>query len=868
MTAPISPRSDSSTQRSSARSALRFTAGLTGLSLVLAATSLAHEDDPKILDRLPPVPGSGWQADMQVGQLLPGGGTQSASVGFPADGVQLRSWLTLGDLGAGGENGNDCWGYTSPSGREYAIMGTTGATIFVEVTNPGSPVVIQRINGPTSTWRDIKTYQDRAYAVSEGGNGIQVINLSNIDNGQVNLESTITGNGTDATHNVAIDEDSGFLYRSGGGSNGLRIFSLANPGNPVFVGQWNTRYVHDVQVVTYTSGPFSGREIAYCCSGFNGGGTDTGLSVVDVTNKSNPVVLSQIAYPSRAYSHQGWLSEDRTRFYLGDELDEGNTVNVTTTHVFNTSDPANVSYVGAFDNGDSAIGHNMYSHNGKLFQANYTSGLRVFDIDANLNNPPEVAFFDTAPNSSAASFNGLWSCFPYFASGTVIGSDIEGGLFVWSVEEPQLEIDLVVAAPELIDPNGASLPVTINELLAGALDPATPALVYDIGSGPTSVPLVSNGGSSYTAAFPSLPCGVQMSWYVTASSNTGQVVADPSGAPGTTFTSIVGEQLIVAREDNMQTAAGWVGGAPGDDATTGIWTRVNPIGTAAQPENDNSPVGALCWVTGQGSAGGGLGDNDVDGGSTTLLTPIIDMSGLDAPFVSYFRWYSNSEGGSPNADVFRIEISNNGGSSWSLVEQVGPSGEGTSGGWIQNSFEVSSVVFPTAQMRMRFIASDLGTGSIVEAAIDDFRVTSVTCGDGIGAPYCDGNPNSTGNVGTILASGSNVAANNNLGLIAVSLPSNVNGYFIVSPNQAFVPNPAGSQGNLCVGASTGRYVDQIANSGIFGEIPVTIDTTAIPQPNGSIAVAPGDTLNFQLWHRDANPGVTSNFTRGYSVTFQ
>ena len=199
-------------------------------------------------------------------------------------------------------------------------MGVTSATVVVEITNPSAPVVIQRISGPSSTWRDIKVYQDRCYTVSEGGNGIQVIDLSDVDNGNVSLETTITGNGTNNTHNVAIDETSGFLYRSGGGSNGLRIYSLANPSNPTFVGQWNTRYVHDVQVVTYTTGAFAGRQIAYCCSGFNGGSQDTGLSVVDVTNKAAPVVISQIAYPSRQYSHQGWLSEDRTRFYLGDEL--------------------------------------------------------------------------------------------------------------------------------------------------------------------------------------------------------------------------------------------------------------------------------------------------------------------------------------------------------------------------------------------------------------------------------------------------------------------------------------------------------------------------------------------------------------------
>lgn len=226
----------------------------------------------------------------------------------------------MADLGVAGFEGNDCWGYVSPSGREYAIMGTSTDTVFVEVTNPDVPVIIAHIDGPNSSWRDPKIYQDRCYIVSEGGGGIQVVDLSNIDNGQVTLENTITTGGVASSHNVAIDETSGFLYRCGGGSNmGLRIYSLANPGTPVFVAQWLDRYVHDAQIVTYTSGPYAGREIAFCCSGLNGGGTDTGFTVIDVTNKASLQVLAQLPYPSRAYSHQGWLSEDRTIFYLGDE---------------------------------------------------------------------------------------------------------------------------------------------------------------------------------------------------------------------------------------------------------------------------------------------------------------------------------------------------------------------------------------------------------------------------------------------------------------------------------------------------------------------------------------------------------------------
>lgn len=839
---------------------------IAALSLAPSTLAAFHDDDPKILDRKPPVPGTGYTAASNAPGLS--ALTAAASLGFPADNFTLQSWMTLSDLGFSGANGNDCWGYTSPSGREYALMLTTQGTAVVEISNPALPDLVGTISGPSSTWRDIKVYGSRAYAVSEGGSGIQVIDLSNVDAGVVTLENTVTGPGTSATHNIALDEVSGFLYRTGGGSEGLRIYSLANPSAPQYVGSWSQRYVHDAQVVTYTSGPFAGRELAYCCGGLNGGQTDTGLTIVDVTNKSNPVVLSQVSYPARAYSHQGWLSNDRTRFYLGDELDEGSTVSTTTTRVFDVSDPANATYIGAFDNGNAAIGHNMYERDGILFQANYTSGLRAFDLNQSLNSPPEVGFFDTAPNSSSASFNGLWSCFVGFPSGTIIGSDIESGLFVLRFGPPELAIALAQGEPETIDPSGGSVSVEITELIPGSLDPATPTLTYDIGGGATTVPLVANGGSSFTAAFPPIPCGTQVSWYLSASSQTGQTVSSPSSAPSSTYSSIVATSLTVAREDDMESTAGWIAGAPGDDATTGIWERGNPVGTAAQPEDDHSPVGAQCWFTGQGNPGGSIGSNDVDGGSTTLRTPIIDMSSLNDPTVSYYRWYSNDQGASPNADVFVVEISNDGGSSWSLVESVGPDGTGTAGGWIQHVFSVTSILTPTAQMQMRFIASDLGSGSIVEAAVDDFEISDVNCGDGIGTLYCDAESNSTGREATVLATGSAEAALNDLTLTVIDLPFLSSGYFIVSRDQGFVANPGGSQGNLCVGSGTGRYLGQVGNSGFVGSFSISVDTTAIPQPSMSVPALPGETWNFQCWYRDQNPGNTSNFSRGYSVTFQ
>ncbi len=676
----------------------------------------AHDDDPKLLDRQPPYIGEPYRSG--------GPNPTPLSVGFPSNGVELLSWLPLNQFGSP-STGNDCWGYTSPSGREYAIFGHSDGTAFVEITDPTNPVIISNQSGPNSLWRDIKTYSTFAYAVSEGGGGIQVFNLANIDNGQVTFVRTV---GSSNTHNVAIDTTSGFLYRTGGVGNGLIMYSLSNPGNPVQVGTWSDRYVHDAQVVTYTSGPFAGRQIAFCAAGLNGGGTDTGVTVLDVTNKAAPFVRSQTGYSNRAYSHQLWIDEEAQYLYHGDELDEGGSVSTTTTRIFDISDLDNVTFVRSFTNGSPAVDHNMYILGDTMYQANYRSGLRVWDI-SNRTNPVEVAFFDTYPDNDSASFNGLWSCYPYFASGVVIGSDLERGLFVFNVGDPAIRLSLPSAAPENISPAGEAVTVRIEEV-GGSLTPGTAKLNYRTGPGAfTEVDLAFSAGDLWDANFPATTCGDTIEWYVTAQGDDGIVRNLPATAPTELFSATSTEGFNVSFEDTMEGNLGWVAGQPGDDATTGIWTRGNPIGTAAQPEDDHTNPGTQCWFTGQGSNGGSVGENDVDNGQTTLLSPLFDLSGQPGAVISYWRWFSNNQGASPNTDIFAIDISDNGGSSWVRVETVGPTGSEAGGGWFFHQFTVADFVVPSSQVRMRFIASDEGDGSIVEAALDDFRISSLVCLD-------------------------------------------------------------------------------------------------------------------------------------------
>ncbi|CAM2067251.1 Choice-of-anchor B family protein [Sulfidibacter corallicola] len=382
----------------------------------------AHENDPKLLDRQPRYEGPGYRSDVAGRRGEPA---------FPSSGITLMAWLPLPEFGEV-YRASDCWGYTSDSGREYAILGFMEGTAFVEITQPGNPQIVAVLEGFVSAWRDIKTYRHFAYASTEGGGGVQVFDLAQIDAGIVTLATTITEGGTLETHNVAIDEDSGFLYRCGGYNvTGLRIYSLADPANPEFVARWDDKYVHDAQIVTYTEGPYAGRQIAFACAGFNGGYVNPGLSIIDVTDKSDLRVLTHYEFPDPVYSHQGWLSEDKRLFYLNDELDERDLNIPTTTHVIDVSDLANPVQVSTFGSGSSAIDHNLYVRNGHIFEANYRSGLRVFNNEADARNPVEVAFFDTYPEDDQAKSNGLWSVYPFFPSGTIIGSDIERGLFVW-----------------------------------------------------------------------------------------------------------------------------------------------------------------------------------------------------------------------------------------------------------------------------------------------------------------------------------------------------------------------------------------------------------------------------------------------------
>ncbi len=266
---------------------------------------------------------------------------------------------------------------------------------------------------------------------------------------------------------------------------------------------------------------------------------------------------------------------------------------------------------------------------------------------------------------------------------------------------------------------------------------------YQVNNGAWQTVAMTDASGSYSTSFDGFPAGTVLKYYFTANDINGLVgTVDPVGAHQTLFPTIPHIMLIgvteVGREDcdNNEDWGTWQAGIPGDNATTGIWLLEIPVpsttvdvapGTIVQTGDQVTPGGEYCFFTGNGTVGGGIGENDVDGGKTTLQTPTINLSNFTNPIISYYRWYTNSPpgGANPGADYWQVRMSNDNGATWTYVENTKTSDMR----WRRNAIHVSDYMTPTAQMKFQFIASDsirptvnLTGGSLVEGALDDFIV--------------------------------------------------------------------------------------------------------------------------------------------------
>ncbi|KND02087.1 regulatory P domain-containing protein [Spizellomyces punctatus DAOM BR117] len=334
---------------------------------------------------------------------------------YPCKGVDLLSFIPHTELGSQG-NGNDIWGWTDPTTkREYAIIGQTDGTAFVDITSPSSPIFLGRLASNVNAkvpWRDIKVFKDHAFIVADDSSNAHACRE------------------VGKTHNIAINEETGFAYLVGSRTcnSGLHMVDINTPAAPKFVGCASSDgYTHDVQVVNY-KGPdsrYRGREIAFASN------EDT-VTFWDVTDKSSPKILSRTGYTGAAYTHQGWLTEDHQYFLVDDELDEKNGSDKhTKTYIWDVRSLTAPKHIGTYSAPVTSIDHNLYIKGNYAYLANYGSGLRVLDISkvaqAKLQ---EVAYFDVTPEKNEAVFEGSWSSYIYFPSGNIVVNSIERGFFV------------------------------------------------------------------------------------------------------------------------------------------------------------------------------------------------------------------------------------------------------------------------------------------------------------------------------------------------------------------------------------------------------------------------------------------------------
>ena len=358
---------------------------------------------------------------------------------YPCNDYNLLSHFNLDELAGSGTEGNDSWGWTdAETNKEYALMGTNKGIVFIDITDPSNTLILGILETATvnSDWRDVKVYDSHAFIVSEASNhGMQVFDLKRLRSvtsapESFTADTHFTGFGS--SHNIIINEESGYAYivgaaRSSTYGGGAIFVNIQDPLNPVIEGGFAAGgYSHDAQVITYT-----GPDTDYTYKEILIGSNENEIVIADVTDKTNPLVISTISYANVKYAHQGWFTEDLKYFILGDELDELRLGNKTRSIIFDFTDLDNPVYHFDYLGTTNAIDHNGYVKDNIYYQANYTAGVRMIDVSTVANKVfSEVGYFDTYPANNNTDFNGVWNVYPYFPSGNIIISDIDNGFFV------------------------------------------------------------------------------------------------------------------------------------------------------------------------------------------------------------------------------------------------------------------------------------------------------------------------------------------------------------------------------------------------------------------------------------------------------
>lgn len=321
---------------------------------------------------------------------------------------------------------NEAWGL-AVNGHEYAIIGSTAGTHFIDITDPTKPFERYRFpgayNGDGVIHRDYDDYNCMLYAVcDEGNSSLQIIDFSNLpDTAFIVYDSREF---MTRVHNIYLDIPKARLYtcaESGvAGFKALGLYDLSNPAKPKFVGHYNrfgditASHIHDA---------FARNDTVYLNCG------NDGFAIMDFSDASNPKAIYTAKpneYPHSGYNHSGWLTPNGKTYVMADE-NHG-----LPLKVYDLSDIRNSKVVSVLHaNKDTAVAipHNPLVSCDYVYVSYYYDGLQVYNIK-NPKEPKLEYFYPTSTLANNRNYKGSWGNYPYLPSGNIVIADMQNGLFV------------------------------------------------------------------------------------------------------------------------------------------------------------------------------------------------------------------------------------------------------------------------------------------------------------------------------------------------------------------------------------------------------------------------------------------------------
>jgi choice-of-anchor B domain-containing protein len=656
------------------------------------------------------------------------------------------------------------WPYIHPDGREYVAVGTRLGTSIVRLTDPSHPVEVGFIPGLSTATRDVDQYG--TYIYSMGGpffpnQGIQIISMADPDHPV--LVKTVHGV-VETVENITIDPVRGLLYTSKSDfDTGLRIISLADPLNPVLLSSIPDYEVHDF---TYQG-----------TRGYAASFANDLMHVLDTTDPAAPQEI--VSFTTGFGTHSAWPSDDGRYLYASNEnLGGGELVVFDLQNILQPVEVFRANLAG------SAIEHYTRVLGNRLFISHYAAGARFLDL-SNPAWPVGAGYVDTYLGDDLQLI-GIYDTSPFYPSGIVTASDFDSGLWVYrpgsnyGLVRGTVQLDAGQMSGPLAGASVRALPDG-SATVTGAdgrfgLAPAPGSVTIEVtkfGYSPRTAMLSVASGSDQTVNFTTVksPTGT-IKGSVVRSTDQAAIAGAEVTSPGTPLLSVTsgrgaytlmkvpegpirvravhpafvpaeGVVTVVSKKtatvnfslppatfyDDMEADRGWTVGAPDDNATSGQWVRVDPVGTTTisggvqvpvQPEDDHTPSpGTQCFVTGNGVPRGAADAADVDDGKTTLTSPVLALAGVADPRIAYWRWvFVNTLGSQSGHSPFQALLSNDDGATWTPVDSVQ-----VPHSWERVELRVLDYFATPGNVRIRFIAED-GSGDpsvIVEDAIDDVQ---------------------------------------------------------------------------------------------------------------------------------------------------